>query len=180
MSTNNASMPLLDTTATTNTTLSNFTRPLSVKRNIPPRSVPFRAIRKAFSSATGMHGLITPSTVQLRQREIRGRRPLPKPRGDKSKVTTGSGEVPQKKEAELPQNLPVEKNHVSTQGQPPIPERPPLENSSTISTENSNLWEGGNGSDGYSNHGVEGNWDTWSHVSEGDLEPPPLPDFDDR
>ena len=46
------------------------------KRNdTNPRSVPFRSVRKAFSRATGLHGLLTPSSVQLHQRrEILGRR----------------------------------------------------------------------------------------------------------
>ena len=40
-----------------------------------PRSVPFRSVRKAFSRATGLHGLLTPSSLQLRQqRQMRGRR----------------------------------------------------------------------------------------------------------
>lgn len=41
----------------------------------PSRSVPFRKVRKAFSRATGMHGVVTPSSVQLRQRGMRGKRP---------------------------------------------------------------------------------------------------------
>lgn len=35
------------------------------------RQVPFRSLRKAFSQATGMHGLIRPSTAQLRQEQER-------------------------------------------------------------------------------------------------------------
>ena len=57
------------------------TRPqLPPKREIKPtRSVPFRTVRKAFSSATGLHGLITPSTVQLHQRYMhRNRRQQPR------------------------------------------------------------------------------------------------------
>ena len=43
--------------------------------NTNPRSVPFRSVRKAFSRATGLHGLLTPSSLQLHQRrEILGRR----------------------------------------------------------------------------------------------------------
>lgn len=44
------------------------------KENVKPRSVPFRSMRKAFSRATGLHGLITPSSVQLHQRELRNMR----------------------------------------------------------------------------------------------------------
>ncbi|KAL9189396.1 hypothetical protein ACHAXT_009071 [Thalassiosira profunda] len=57
-------------------------RPLPEQRDVAPkRSVPFRAMRKAFSRATGLHGLITPSTVQLRQREMRKRQKgKPRPR----------------------------------------------------------------------------------------------------
>jgi hypothetical protein len=46
------------------------------KRNdTNPRSVPFRSVRKAFSRAMGLHGLLTPSSLQLhQQREILGRR----------------------------------------------------------------------------------------------------------
>ena len=38
------------------------------------RNVPFRSLRKAFARATGMHGIITPSTVQVRQRLSRSQR----------------------------------------------------------------------------------------------------------
>ena len=51
-----------------------------ITRNIKARSVPFRSIRKAFSRSTGLHGLVTPSTVQLRQkmqRQVRQRRQQP-------------------------------------------------------------------------------------------------------
>jgi hypothetical protein len=38
------------------------------RRNSKPRSVPFRSVRKAFASVTGLHGLLTPSSSQLDQR----------------------------------------------------------------------------------------------------------------
>ncbi len=38
-----------------------------LQRSIKPRSVPFRLFRKALSRSTGLHGLFTPSTVQLHQ-----------------------------------------------------------------------------------------------------------------
>ena len=54
-------------------------------------------MRKAFAAATGLHGIITPSTVQLRQRHARARRrqqqrPEGKPTQDKSKDDKSSSE----------------------------------------------------------------------------------------
>lgn len=46
----------------------------SARRQLQRRSVPFRGMRKAFAAATGLHGIITPSTVQLRQRHAQARR----------------------------------------------------------------------------------------------------------
>lgn len=55
-----------------NVSLQNATSALNTlnRQQRPSRDVPFRAVRKAFSRATGMHGVITPSTVQMRQRAM--------------------------------------------------------------------------------------------------------------
>mmetsp|Transcript_18436 Transcript_18436/g.23565 ORF Transcript_18436/g.23565 Transcript_18436/m.23565 type:complete len:309 (+) Transcript_18436:1-927(+) len=73
------------------------TAPPSAKRQHIQRNVPFRGMRKAFAAATGLHGIITPSTVQLRQRHARARRrqqqrPEGKPTQDKSKDDKSSSE----------------------------------------------------------------------------------------
>mmetsp|Transcript_31387 Transcript_31387/g.57467 ORF Transcript_31387/g.57467 Transcript_31387/m.57467 type:complete len:412 (+) Transcript_31387:322-1557(+) len=69
------------------------------QHNMQPRSgVPFRAARKAFSRATGMHGLITPSTVQLRQQQkqqdevMRKRQQQSKRQHQQQKGKTASGD----------------------------------------------------------------------------------------
>ena len=48
--------------------------PPSQPRRPFQRNVPLRSVRKAFAAATGLHGIITPSTIQLRQRHARARR----------------------------------------------------------------------------------------------------------
>jgi hypothetical protein len=43
-----------------------------IKRRHQQRKVPFRVMRKAFARATGIHGMFSPSTVQLRQQMSEG------------------------------------------------------------------------------------------------------------
>lgn len=47
--------------------------PPSQNRRQIERSVPLRSMRKAFSRATGIHGVMAPSSVQLRQQKVRKR-----------------------------------------------------------------------------------------------------------
>ncbi|KAL3766429.1 hypothetical protein ACHAWU_007464 [Discostella pseudostelligera] len=61
------------------------------QRNIkPPRSVPFRSVRKAFSRSTGLHGLLTPSTVQLRQKMQKQSQQRQQPARNRKDVGGGS------------------------------------------------------------------------------------------
>mmetsp|Transcript_1125 Transcript_1125/g.2533 ORF Transcript_1125/g.2533 Transcript_1125/m.2533 type:complete len:1313 (-) Transcript_1125:57-3995(-) len=174
-------------------------RPPPASRGIPPRSVPFRSLRKAFSRVTGIHGVMTPSTVQLRQRGMRPRQ-LPPRSPDRNKGNMGSsspGSGPQPKEASNSSS-----NQKPAKGLPPIPNRPPILSSQTGNKEfplETNSW--GNefkerGDDitdedfewsEVENEGFEGSDDleddaagaSWSAVSQGGLGPPPLPDFED-
>jgi len=65
--------------------------PNARQRNIkPPRSVPFRSVRKAFSRSTGLHGLLTPSTVQLRQKMQKQSQQRQQPARNRKDVGGGS------------------------------------------------------------------------------------------
>jgi chromosome segregation ATPase len=48
--------------------------------SLRPRHVPFRAVRKKFAQATGIHGAITPSSAMLKENSFRGKQsPFPVP-----------------------------------------------------------------------------------------------------
>ena len=73
--TNNEASDETDNTSTHRKEESNQQKPVQQStRQQQQRNVPLRGLRKAFSRATGMHGIITPSTVQVRQRLSRAQR----------------------------------------------------------------------------------------------------------
>jgi hypothetical protein len=135
------------------------------------RNVPFRAVRKAFSRATGIHGMLTPSTVQLRQRKQ-------------------SQRIPKKKQQAKKQD---EKDDSSSQKDDNMSELAVPQASTDAEVENQ-LWDdesentGGTFTD-VSNSGedfYQQQDSAWNYEAEGGvelmslMEPPPLPDFDDR
>ena len=137
------------------------------------RNVPFRSVRKAFSRATGMHGIITPSTVQLRKHSIYGQRHSKK-RSNKKKLAQDG--------------LRSQKND-STRDNMTIPHA-----SSDAELEN-HLWSDENENNGDIPADVSSRSEdvfqqensAWSYeAAEGGpelmsmMEPPPLPDFDNR
>ncbi|KAL3785968.1 hypothetical protein HJC23_005677 [Cyclotella cryptica] len=159
-----------------NVTMQNTTAARKVSLKGPSKSlsrtVPFRAVRKALSRATGMHGLITPSSVQLRQRSMRAHRRPPRKSQQKKDSQEDDPQSQQDdctKELSLPQastNTNVDDQLWDTEAEKTS--EPPMD----FSNGGEDLYQSENS--------------VWNCDSEGtvellsSLEPPPLPDLDDR
>lgn len=158
------------------------TVPPTAKRQQIQRNVPFRGVRKAFAAATGLHGIITPSTVQLRARHARARRRAQQ-RPEGKSTQDKSDEDKSSVEDEL-LSIRTESTSSSTD------ESRDLESGSDFSPAsselNDNQW-----SNGYEQNIGESTNDaavvSWGRQSSGGgdiayegvhLEPPPLPDFE--
>jgi myosin heavy subunit len=129
--------------------------PNARQRNIrPSRSVPFRSIRKAFSRSTGLHGLLTPSTVQLRQKMHKQSQQRKQPARNRKDDGGGSKIMD---DAAMDSLLPIDEGIVSSEMQEQSDLPLPLSD------------DGGTD---------ESSWTSRSEVT--DWEPPALPEMDDR
>ena len=162
------------------------TVPLSAKRQQLQRNVPFRGMRKAFAAATGLHGIITPSTVQLRARHARAkRRAQQRPEG---KSTQDNKYDKSSVEDETLLSIRTESTSSSSDENRDLK----LDADSSPAPANSDLNDS-QWNNGYEKHTVESANDaavvSWGPQSSssgyGDtasegvlLEPPPLPDFE--
>jgi hypothetical protein len=135
------------------------------------RNVPFRAVRKAFSRATGIHGILTPSTVQLRQRKQSQRIPKKKQQAKKQEEKNDSSSQKDDNTSELA--VPQDSTDAEVENQLWDDES---ENTGDTFTDVSN-----SGEDFYQQQDS-----AWNYEAEGGvelmslMEPPPLPNFDDR
>lgn len=143
-----------------NATLHNTTATKPVRHpRSSHRNVPFRSVRKAFSRATGMHGMITPSTVQLRQR---GKHTQQRPKK----------KHPVKKQTKDESTPEVTVTHASTDAEV---ENQLWDNESENTGDMPTDVSTGDDSYQQDNSWGEGGVELMSL-----MEPPPLPDFDDR
>ncbi|KAL7521507.1 hypothetical protein ACHAWX_006186 [Stephanocyclus meneghinianus] len=159
-----------------NLTAQNTTAAKKLKHNGPSKSfsrtVPFRTVRKALSRATGIHGLITPSSVQLHQRSMRAHRRQQK-KSHKKKLSREDDSQLQENNFTTDFSLPRVSTNTDVENQLWDAES---EKMSDIPTDFS--------SGGEDFHQSANS--VWSCDSEGSvelvssLEPPPLPDLDDR
>lgn len=157
---------------TSNTTSHNATTTKPAKHpRSTGRNVPFRSVRKTFSRATGMHGIFSPSTVQLRQRAKHPQR-RPKKRSQEKKQPEKDDDESQKDENTPELAIPQASTDAEVENQ--------LWDNESEDTAHATA-DILNGSDEYYQQD-----NSWGYDSEGGvelmslMEPPPLPDFDDR
>lgn len=169
-----------DNTSTHRKEESNQQKPVQQStRQQQQRNVPLRGLRKAFSRATGMHGIITPSTVQLRQRLSRAQK--------QQHNQTAEGKSKQQMTSEDPNELRSIQTESSSSSEscsdsPPVNTRlrsdewgnqnidPTVEDSYDTSVSS---WDRHPVN---SHHDTRGEGSMWEEKQ--DLDPPPLPDFE--
>ena len=148
------------------------TKVQNIKPPLLSRNVPFRSVRKAFSRATGMHGIITPSTVQLRKRSIGQKQSKKRP--TTKKPTKHDDSQSQKDENTPEMTVPQASSDAEVENQFWSDES---ENNGDIPTDVSSggedLFQQENSA--WSYESAEGGLELMSM-----MEPPPLPDFDNR
>jgi chromosome segregation ATPase len=149
----------------TASTLNHTTAPQAMNKKPRPsgRNVPFRSVRKAFSRATGMHGLITPSTTQIRQRSKQVQRRPGKKLPATKRLTDDDEQSRNDEPAVLQAATDAESENQLWQEE--------SENTSDMQTEVHNA-----GEDYYQ----QDSWGYEGGVGAMALMEPPLPDFDDR
>jgi hypothetical protein len=169
--------------------------PSARRQHQQKRNVPFRGMRKAFARATGLHGVITPSTVQLRQRHARARRkqqqrPEGKSTQEKSKhgkassqeqganellsirTESTSNSSDENRDPKLCSDSPPVNTELSNDQWGNVQEQNVVYESSNDAAVSS--WDRQSSASG----GYDDNADEGVHWSqEQNLEPPPLPDF---
>lgn len=164
------SMEVEDMPSIFNATLRN-TASTGVSKQYPQtksRQVPFRTVRKAAAKVFGLHGIITPSTVQLRQQHPKH----PKRHAKKKRPINKHLEGESQKDEITPElATPQAVSDVEVENQ--LWDNEAETSSGTLDTSNSGQ--------AYSQQD-----NSWNFESEGAeelvslIEPPPLPDLDDR
>eukprot|EP00956_Cyclotella_meneghiniana_P040248 scaffold190663_cov92-Cyclotella_meneghiniana.AAC.1 len=164
-----------DDKAILNATVQNTTA--SASKQYPwasSRHVPFRTMRKAAAKVFGLHGIITPSTVQLKQRYSNSK--LHPKRHAKKKPSM---------------NKQLEEDDLQSQKDENAPELATPQAVSDAQVENQ-VWEENEGENSGVSDSLNSGQDyyqqdnSWNYESEGSVElmslvePPPLPDLDDR
>ena len=171
-----------DNTSTQRKEESNQPKPVQQStRHQQQRNVPLRGLRKAFSRATGMHGIITPSTVQVRQRLSRAQKQQQNrtAEGKSKQQMTSEDEDPNKlrsiqtesssSSASCSDSLPVNTRLRSDEwGNQNIV--PTVEDSYDTSVSS---WDRHSVN---SHHDTQGEGSMWEEKQN--LDPPPLPDFE--
>jgi hypothetical protein len=159
-----------------NVTMQNTTAAKKLKPKGPPKSlsrtVPFRTVRKALSRATGMHGLITPSSVQLHQRSLRAHQ-RQQQKSQKKKQSREDDSQSQENNYTTELSLPQVSTNTEVEDQLWDAES---EKMSDVPTDFSS-----GGEDFHQSANSVWNCDSEGSVElMSSLEPPPLPDLDDR
>jgi hypothetical protein len=180
--TNNEASDETDNTLTQRKEKSNQQKPVQKStRHQQQRNVPFRGLRKAFSRATGVHGIITPSTVQVRQRLSRAQRQQQYRTAEgksKQQMTSEDDDLNELRSIQTESSSSSESCSDST----PVNTRlrsdewgnqnidPTVEDSYDTSVSS---WDRHPVN---SNHDAQGEGSMWEEKQ--DLDPPPLPDFE--